>query len=424
MSEPRKLVFDPISGEVRDKVTMALVGFLEGKEPKAPSPSEEQEQQQQPTSEPEHRESEESEGQKEQEDSEQSEGNEEGEKIKPEEDIPAPPPESYRIKDIEYNVPSGERRRNIYDPRNWYIFKDENTLKRWDKDKWNRFREVVDIQFKRSCEQYEELKNKMDTDAWSRNKLKSILKDNSSKREIGNKEYGLLDLKKLHKIVTTGKVFKRKALITDKKYSVSLLVDCSGSMRHSDKNIHAAMATVKFILEYGEYVDIDAIGFNREIITLKSFGEPVSKRMLQEIFFLITSPASCYDLVNSFLDTSSRIGELSAAGNHDHMALMYGEKKLLGRNGQKFMVVFSDGAPSCDEEGNCRICRGSTTKENLIKETKRIESTDIKLFSIGVKSESVSRFYKNFKIISDVSALSRTLIDLIGSQIKRMTVRG
>lgn len=420
MTEPRKLVFDPISGEVRDKATMALVGFLDGKEPPAPSPSPE------PTGEPKTSPSEPSEEPTSTEPSSESEEEGKGEPLseaKPEEEKPRATHLREGIEGIESEVPSDKRRRNIYDPRNWVVFNDEDSIAKWDNKERSDFNESVDNEFELSCLHYDEMKNEMDADAWSRNKLKSILKDNSSKREIGNKEYGLLDLKKLHKIVTTGKVFKRKALITDKKYSVSLLVDCSGSMRKGQRNIQAAMATIKFIQEYGEYVDIEATGFHRDLIALKSFGEPISKKMLQEIFFLITSTSNCYDLVCRRL-RNKNYGKLGASGNHDHLALIAGEKKLLSRDGQKFMVIFSDGAPDCDVGCGCRICHGGQLSSALKKEAERIEKTEIKLFSIGIQSGAIRNYYKNWKIVNEVAQLSKTLVELIGSQIKRMVVRG
>lgn len=259
------------------------------------------------------------------EESEDGEDEEEGEEI----EIPASP----EPEDIDYGehtrVDFGEElsRRNIFDVRNYVRFNyQEKALKKITQKQQEEFNQAILDRKQRYDNLYDSCVNDLAPDVWAKNKLKSILKDNETKREIGNKEYGLIDLKKIHRIVTTGKIFKRKALMTDKKYSMVLLVDCSGSM-NPDKSVNAAKATIKFLQEYSEYIDIEVRGFNMLNIPLKSFGEKITKKMLKEIFFLIIECAKGdARYIRRIFEES--INYEGANGNHDHIHLQDAEQRL------------------------------------------------------------------------------------------------
>ena len=325
----------------------------------------------------------------------------------------------YAQTDIFDNLSSSlDRKRNIYDIRNWYRYggddseskKERNIISNLDDNERRAIIESIDRAFNYHSTLYSEDIKNMSPDTWAKSKLKSILKDNETKRAIGNKSYGILDMKKLYRVSTSGKVFKRKALMTDKKYSVSLLVDVSGSMRDYSKSQFAAMATVKFIQEYHEYVDIEVIAFGNRTVPLKSFGEPVNQQMLKEIYYLIRSiPCGGSELKllgNSSIDKMSQVN----GGTSDHKAIREAKRKLVKQDGSRFIVEFSDGSTS----------NYLTTKIEL----EEAEKQGIKSFGIGIKDHYITNTYKNSRVVNDIKKLSSTLIDLIGSQIKRTAVRG
>ena len=306
--------------------------------------------------------------------------------------------------------------RNIYDPRSYVLIRKKDLLKVTKEMKVQIVTQIRKDKARINNE-YDNYKKAFKVNIWAKSKIKSILKDNKIKREIGNKESGSLDFKKLSKIATTGKIFKRKSLNSNKNYSVSLLVDCSGSMEGS-KSRNTAISTINFIKEYHEYVDIEVVGFNMTNIPLKSFGEKVNEEMLKEIYYLIR--AQMRSGISYILEYNDIECERGYYGNHDHMAIEEAYERLRFKTGNKFIIVFSDGQPACN---GCWKCGRLNLNTELHRVVEVIEKTDINLFSIGIEDDCVKSYYKDYRIIQNASELSKTLVNYVASKIRRVAVR-
>ena len=238
---------------------------------------------------------------------------------------------------------------------------------------------------------------------WFTAKLKSILRDNAIKRHAGNKEYGDLDHKKLFKLGTTGKIFKRKAVQSAKQYKLGLVIDCSGSMSGRPMEI-AAISAGNLIGAFQELIDLEVMTFNARERILKPFNEKKisSEKIMDVVKHLLIEARMHY-----------------AVGNHDHIALKKMVQNLMqSGHGEKILIIISDGQPSC----GCgqKDCGSATYLDKRLKEELvTAESRGVKVLSVGVGNSRTRDYYKHNKDIGDIHELYPAIIELLLFGIKR-----
>lgn len=255
----------------------------------------------------------------------------------------------------------------------------------------------------------EEYKGKFDLpkpqfSPWFSSKLKSIFKDNAIRRSNGNKRFGALDFKKLHRIVTTEKVFMRPERTDSKKYAVSLVVDCSGSMR-GRKSMVAAAAAMTLIKEFQELTELEVMSFNEREQVLKKFDVKLKDDAICKIGdFMVRETHTSF-----------------AGGNHDHIALDKAAKSLSVRKGRRVMIVLSDGQPSC----NCSVCNmgNHALHEALIQKVKDIRGQGIVPLSVGIINNSVEMFYPDYEVINGIDQLYESILRLLDRTVRRLPVK-
>ena len=241
-----------------------------------------------------------------------------------------------------------------------------------------------------------------------------------------NKEEGMLDSARLHKIITdplTPLTYKIEKDTEFRDTSVSLLVDSSGSMRGRSMTVAAICADIISTTLERCNVKTEVLGF-----TTKQWkggesrklwmenGKPENPGRLNDIRHIIFKSA----------DTPWRRGQKNFGlmlregllkENVDGEALIWAHERLARRNEQrKILMVISDGAPVDDSTL-------STNPTNFLDLHLRqvihsIETqSDINLIAIGI-GHDVTRYYKNAVTIHRAEELGGAMLEQLTDLFK------
>lgn len=283
------------------------------------------------------------------------------------------------------------------------------------------------------------------------------------------KPAGKIDSPRLSRYKTTPKVFKRKHVLKKgRNYSISLLVDASGSMKHESGGGRSRKAEIAIksalkvaaSLEKIEGVEYEIACFNAGEVVLKPFGQSMNNPAF--------SPKEIEDLYNEafhfYYNTglNYKTGEImqtvrgvegpeleerfhTARGDEDNCDAFFVNKaieRLLPRPGKKVLIVFSDGAPNTECWGAMHRARdshastkwklfGSHRAWKLFKDCLGDDSKSLKkaiqmgakegvdVFGIGVIDKSVKYFYPHYEIVADLDQLYPTLLKGLSRLIKK-----
>jgi hypothetical protein len=209
---------------------------------------------------------------------------------------------------------------------------------------------------------------------------------------------GKLHQKNVHRVITGVPQPGRPPAIYKKKNqsllkadsAVTLLLDCSGSMRGSKYAIGAACCVALSETLQGLGIQHEVLGFTESdsLITyiLKEYGEPCSRDKMLNIMAQDT---------------------IRMSNNADGESLMYASERLMTRKEtRKLLVVLSDGHPAGRFIGDGRAY--------LKKICKMIEDrTPIDLVGIGVETGCVSDFYKHNVVVHSSSQLDSVLFQVL-----------
>ncbi len=218
-------------------------------------------------------------------------------------------------------------------------------------------------------------------------------------RYESNLKRGRLDNKKLYKLRTsvTNTIFKkRQNPQIDKDAAVQLIVDCSGSMFMQEQRYMYAAAAAYCMAE-----TLKSLGISYEIL---GFTATADEMPIYE-FKPFGVQMKQVDLIDQ-LSTN-----LMHAGNSDGDTLLIAaERLLLQPEKKKIMIVLSDGYPAGHYIGDGRVYLKQVCKE--------IESSGlIDLYGIGILSDAVENFYKNWYVLHEESQLDSILLRLISDKI-------
>jgi len=289
--------------------------------------------------------------------------------------------------------------------------------------------------------------------------LASVILDNKYDRYVKNRKTGKLDTNSVYKIMHSNKLFKKREARKNKDYSVSLVIDASGSM-NGDRIQLASQSAVKLshhLCRMG--VPNNVVVFNLGVFEAKPFGikedkglfrkiyESCSGNLLRYYFFGADetvqninkrdSSKKMYPFLEEVVGYNEAMKRRSwytskgnnvtmqggSNGNSDAEAIKIARELLLKQKGSKIMIHLSDGQPaplsSCLESP---IYAGTSQQDyNLKHEAQVTIDSGIELYAIGIQSNSVQDYYpkKRTRVIVNLEELYPTIIGLIKKNLKR-----
>ena len=236
-------------------------------------------------------------------------------------------------------------------------------------------------------------------------RINSVLKDNAIERYTTNKKKGKLDFRRVHKIALCSKIFKQKEERKGKDYSITLLLDRSGSMDKVEKIVG----------------DI-ALDF-------------------QEIFTKVKIPNSFYcfsddtyklkDFQENIKDVKKAYLKIYSSGTDDAYALHVVGNEITKKYKKNILIVLTDGQGndySHREEGVftkngvdlAKLKNAKTVTKGLLKKHK-----DLEIFCLGIGGQSLSKYVKDVYgskraiTVSNISEARVNIIKLISKIIKK-----
>ena len=289
------------------------------------------------------------------------------------------------------------------------------------------FDEVVDADNLCSSEELKRLRDRLDqlidpsksVVAKLANRLQRLLLAQQRRSWEFDKEEGILDSSKLHKIITdplTPLSFKTEKETSFKDTVLTMLVDSSGSMRGRSMTTAAISADI-----IGS--TLDKCNIKTEILgfTTKHWkggdsrklwvecGKPSSPGRLNDLRHIIFKPADlAWRRAKKNLGLMLREGLLKE--NVDGEALLWASSRLLKRPEQrKILMVISDGAPVDDST----LSTNSTSylDYHLKQVISEIENrTELELIAIGI-GHDVTKYYKKAVTIHRAEELGNVMLE-------------
>ena len=289
------------------------------------------------------------------------------------------------------------------------------------------FDEVVDADNLCSSEELKRLRDRLDqlidpsksVVAKLANRLQRLLLAQQRRSWEFDKEEGILDSSRLHKIITdplTPLSFKTEKETSFKDTVLTMLVDSSGSMRGRSMTTAAISADI-----IGS--TLDKCNIKTEILgfTTKHWkggdsrklwvecGKPSSPGRLNDLRHIIFKPADlAWRRAKKNLGLMLREGLLKE--NVDGEALLWASSRLMKRPEQrKILMVISDGAPVDDST----LSTNSTSYlDNHLKQViSEIENrTELELIAIGI-GHDVTKYYKKAVTIHRAEELGNVMLE-------------
>ncbi len=194
------------------------------------------------------------------------------------------------------------------------------------------------------------------------------------------------------------KAWERRELPTQKDYTISLLIDLSGSMR-GDRVQEALKSAIVFSEVLSKLnIRFEVYGFNIELYKYKGFNDQFGR--------------ASREIMPGMIEESWSPGR--AGYNDDGWALTETSERLAQQPGtEKIVVILSDGQPAESHRHN-----GPEYNLHRVVDT-IINNTNQKLASIGIQSESVAEYYPDYSIIQDVTELPIALVEVLRRVIEQ-----
>ena len=190
-----------------------------------------------------------------------------------------------------------------------------------------------------------------------------------------------------------GQVFRKKKVSDCLDTSVSLLIDCSGSMNGRKFEAASASAVIMGNALDTVHVPFEVLGFTD---THDTAVIPVFKQF--------TQPWSPQDALGGIASMASRLN-----GNPDAVAVQVASARLLQRrNKRKVLIVLSDGHPASF------LADGAGALKHAVR---KATEAGVEVFGIGINSTAVESFYDKRVVVSDYSKLSATLLQVLDKQL-------
>jgi cobalamin biosynthesis protein CobT len=254
--------------------------------------------------------------------------------------------------------------------------------------------------------------------------LRRLLEERRRRYYVGGYKSGKINARTLWSVkVGNDRIFKKKNEIRDVNAAVSLLIDLSGSM--SGTKVHVAMQSAyAFAMVLHQLkIPYEVYGFTTENTDPKmqtayeKFADGKDKAALDRIV-----NQNCPERVYAFkefhenFDIYSKQAMTGAGGsrvnliqNEDSKHVQLALQRLAARpERMKSLFVFSDGVPAyCSKNPRASYDNlkyyGHNAKEKY----------GVDVYSIGIQSNSVQNFYKNYKVVQNIQELPNALFEFL-----------
>lgn len=201
------------------------------------------------------------------------------------------------------------------------------------------------------------------------------------------------------------RVFRKKQVGRSKDVAVSLVVDCSGSMYRDSKIRNAVIAAYAFcsvLTNMG--IACEVIGFT----TLNVECDYAYSRIGAIYMPIFKSFTDQWDMSAKRRTIYPCENKQMLKNNVDGECVQIAANRLLARpEAGKIMIVLSDGQPAADGVNLDLESHLQSTLEDLEKR--------IKIIGIGIQSDSVADYYKNYVVLDQVEDLPKTVIQKVKS---------
>jgi len=253
--------------------------------------------------------------------------------------------------------------------------------------------------------------------------LRRLLEERRRRYYIGGYKSGKLNSKSLFSVrCGNDRVFKKRNEVREINAAVSLLVDMSGSMRTT--RIYTAMQSayafamtlqqlqVPFEV-YGFVTDNGDNAMKADYLDFIKKNPSIEPRIINshnpEHIYAFKEFDENFDIVSKTAMTGAAHDGILMIQNEDSKHVMLAIKRLSVRpEPVKALFVFSDGMPAYNFH-NCKMSYDQL--KWLADNAKQKHGVDI--YSIGIESEAVSRFYKQYKVINEVSKLPTAMFEFL-----------
>lgn len=196
------------------------------------------------------------------------------------------------------------------------------------------------------------------------------------------------------------RIFRKKEMGISKDVAVTLLVDCSGSMRGQKSELAATSAYALASVLQNMNITSELIGFTTKGFHSR-FGEEYSRAcpLYMPIFKAFTDR---WDI-----RAKRRLGKLWneewMCNNVDGECVQIAANRLMSRpESKKIMIVLSDGWPCADGD--------DFALRQHLKDTVQELEKKINIVGIGIISDAVETYYKKNVVLEDIKDLPGTVI--------------
>lgn len=233
------------------------------------------------------------------------------------------------------------------------------------------------------------------------NKIRKLLLVKTQTHRIHGKKSGKMSAKNVYRVTLPENVGSRRENIFNRKEqkydlddSVLILIDFSGSM--GGTKLETAMTSCIMINDA-----ISKIGVPVEIQTFTETGRSSLITICKEFDKRISNDA----LLHNLCKASRKMSQ-----NADGEAILYAYSKLKQRTSKrKLLLVLSDGQPASNRSGEYTFTQDVT---KMIQQKKEVE-----LYGLGILTDSVKYFYKNYSVIRDINKLEDSVLSIIKQHI-------
>jgi hypothetical protein len=253
--------------------------------------------------------------------------------------------------------------------------------------------------------------------------LRRLLEDRRRRYYIGGYKSGKLNARSLFSVKCgNDRIFKKRNEVRDINAAVSLLVDMSGSM-HNEKIYTAMQSAYAYAMTLQQLkVPYEIYGFvtengnsemrmgHAEFIKKNPSVEPlIVNAQNPERIYAFKEFDGAFDINTKIAMTGAANNACQMIQNEDSKHVQLALKRLSVRPEKvKALFVFSDGMPA--------YCFAHTKRSYdqlkfLADNAKSRYGVDV--YSIGIQSECVSKFYKSYKVITEVSQLPGAMFEFL-----------
>lgn len=219
------------------------------------------------------------------------------------------------------------------------------------------------------------------------------------------------------------RVFRRREEKQGLDVAVTLLVDCSGSMRHNRRICTAGLAA------YGLASVLERIRVPCEVLGFTADGRGMDGGLLAKMArgegFVYSRVLPLHHLIfKAFaerLNVESKRRIASMVDMPTAMTYLYenvdgesvawaGSRLSMRKEKRKILIVLSDGEPCCPGDR-------SAQEVNLIESINLIERAGIEVLGIGINTDCVKRFYKRNLVLHELNKLPELVMKQISAAL-------